>query len=369
MFYAINCNSARTEGRSGDQPVPYQHSHGRLLTTVETLLIVLLLQAALVPASAVACYDLTVRDAAFGVPRDVHRLCIMAQADDPAGQALHDRLAGWFETRGASLNVELVNVVADDPEVRWDEYGIPSAPPSLPVVVLAGSRHLEQRGFYIDHWEPGPTSDDFEAIRTSPARERIRAEVVRKLAVLLYVPGTDTDTGSAEPVLDAVVSRWSRTLPLGLSIVRVDRADERERVLLSFTGVRDQGPDWVAVAFGRGKIMPPLEGTNITEPRLDELITLVAGECTCLRPPATLGVDIPMMWDDEDDAGVVPLRTGVGSSQLAWSSPAEFTSPPVRQRTLAPAAWTLAALVLAIGLGTLATVLLRNRGRIAPARN
>jgi hypothetical protein len=328
-----------------------------------------LVRGTLFPASAVACYDLTVRDTAFGVPRDVHRLCVMAQADDPAGQTLRGQLADWFETHGASLNVELVEVVADDPEVRWDEYGIPSAPPSLPVVVLAGSRYRERRGFYIDHWEPGPTTDDFDAIRTSPARERIRSEVMRNLAVLLYVPGTDADAGSAEPVLDAVVKRWSRRLPLGLSIVRVDRADERERVLLSFIGVREQGPDWVAVVFGRGKIMPPLQGPDITEPRLDELITLAAGECTCLRHPSSMGVDIPMMWDEKNDAGVVPLRTGIGDLELAWGDPAQLGVRTTQQHALAATAWTLGALVLAVGLGTLATVLLRNRGRVAPARN
>jgi len=369
LLYAMNRNSA-TKEKCADEPTGrYGPWYGRAFLRGSILLTVGLVRGALFPASAAACYDLTVRDAAFGVPRDVHHLCVMAPADDPAGQALHDQLADWFETRGASLNVELVNVVADDPAVRWDEYGIPSAPPSLPVVVLAGSRYMERRGFYIDHWEPGPTADDFEAIRTSPARERIRSEVVRRLAVLLYVPGTDAGAGGAEGVLDAVVKRWSRRLPLGLSIVRVDRADDRERVLLSFIGAGEAGPDWVAVVFGRGKIMPPLEGADITEARLDELITLVAGECTCLRPPSALGVDIPMMWDEKNDAAVIPLRTGVGNARLPWDDSAEFGTPSVQRRTLVAAAWTIGALVLAVGLGTVATILLRNRERVAPVRN
>jgi hypothetical protein len=293
----------------------------------------------------------------------------MVQADDPAGQAIQDRVTHWFETRASSLNLKLVNVVADDPEVPWDEYGVPSAPPSLPVVVLAGSRYKERRGFYIDHWEPGPTDDDLDAIRTSPARERLRSELARNLAVLLYVPGTDADAGRAEPVLKAVVKQWSRTLPLGLSIVRVERSDDRERVLLSFTGAGQQGTDWVAVVFGRGKIMPPLEGSDITEPRLDDLITSAAGECTCLRHPSSMGVDIPMMWDETNDAAVVPLRTGVGNLELAWGDPAQLGVPTMQRRAFAAVTWTLAALALSVGLGTVATIRLRNRGRVAPVRN
>jgi hypothetical protein len=313
--------------------------------------------------AASACEDATVRDAAFTEPRDVHRLCVMAGADDPAGQELYDRLDTWFKTSGTDLNLELVRVDADDPAVRWEEYGIPSAPPSLPVTVLAGSRYTERRRFFIDYWEPGPAPETLEPMFTSPARDDIRQEVVGKLAVLLYFPGTDGDAGSAEPVLDAVVNRWSAEVPLGVSVVRVDRSDERERLLLSFTGIEKQGPDWVAVVFGRGKLMPFIGGSEITEDRLNEQIASLIEECTCLRHPSTLGVDIPMRWNESDDSAVVRLRASGDRVNAGFDDPlaADLAGSSIGRRVMTGAMWTFAGLVLTVVIGTGATLLIRNR--------
>jgi len=329
----------------------------------------MLLSGLFVPAVS-ACEDATVRDAAFAESRDVHRLCVMARPDDPPGEQLYDRLDAWFKTSGTNLNVELVRVDADDPAVRWDEYGIPSAPPSLPVTVLAGSRYTERQRFFIDYWEPGPTLENLEHMSTSPARAAIREDVVRKLAVLLYFPGTDGDAGSAEPVLDAVVKHWSREAPLSLSVVRVDRADERERLLLSFTGIEKQGPDWVAVVFGRGKLMPFLEGPEITEAGLNELIASLAQECTCLRPPSRLGVDIPMRWDESDDCAVMQLRASGDGADGLLDDPlaADLAGSSIVQRIMPAAIWTLAALFLTVVVGTWAIIWIRNRRVAGPFR-
>ncbi len=320
-------------------------------------------------ATASACEDVTVRDAAFTESRDVHRLCIIADAEDSAGEALYDRLDGWFKTSGAALNVELMRVDADDQEVRWDEYGIPSVPPSLPVTVLAGSRYTERRRFFVDYWEPGPTLEDLESMSTSPARDAMRTELVRRVAVLLYIPGTNGDAGSAEQVLDAVVKRWSGEVPLGLSVVRLDRSDERERLLVSFTGVKEQGADWVAVVFGKGKLMPFLEGPEITEAGLNELIMSLVEECTCLRPPSSLGVDIPMTWDENDDSALVRLRASGDGADIAWgtSSPDPAASSIVR-RVMTTATWTFAGLALAVIVGTATTLWVRNRAGAGPFR-
>ena len=255
-----------------------------------------------------AC-DTTVRDAAYEDPRDVHRLCVMGKSGDPSTRHLGEELVNWLGSAGSGLNLELIHVSVDDPNARWTDYGIPSAPPSWPVVVLAGRRTLDRTSFFIDHWEPGPTDAELERLRTSPARERIRQEVGRRLALLLYVRGTDPTAGAAEKVLESTVNAWGKKEPAGLEIVRVDRADQRERLLLSFIGAPPSGPDWVAVVFGRGKLMPPLQGPEITESRLDELLQALVGECTCLRSPASMGVDLLMLWDEALDRRVVKLRT------------------------------------------------------------
>jgi hypothetical protein len=333
-------------------------------------LTLLVLLSGLFAADALACKDVTVRDAAFTESRDVHRLCLLAAADDPAGEELYNRLDGWFGTSGTSLNVELVRVDADSPDVAWEEYGIPSAPPSLPVAVLAGSRYADRRRFFIDYWEPGPNLDDLESMSTSPARDAMRTELVSRVAVLLYIPGTNGDVGSAEPVLDAVVKRWSSEVPLGLSVVRVDRSDDRERLLLSFTGVKEQGPDWVAVVFGRGKLMPFLEGSGVTEARLNEFIASVVEGCTCLRPPSSLGVDIPMTWDESDDSAVVRLRASGDGADTGWgnSSTADLAGSSIVRRIMPAAMWTFAALAVAVTIGTGTIIWIRNRADSRPFR-
>jgi len=85
--------------------------------------------AAVLSPVASAC-GTSVRDASFGVPRDVHRLCVIGDATDGSANADYESLAPWLEGPGAGLNLELVRVNADDPEVNWEEHAIPSAPPS-----------------------------------------------------------------------------------------------------------------------------------------------------------------------------------------------------------------------------------------------
>ena len=92
------------------------------------------LTVAIVLATAIpvhAC-DFLVRDAAFRAERDVHRLCLMAAADEPAAEQIASDLTAWLTSDAADLNVQLERVDVDDPAVEWSRYGIPSAPPSTP---------------------------------------------------------------------------------------------------------------------------------------------------------------------------------------------------------------------------------------------
>ena len=255
-----------------------------------------------------ACVDVTVRDAAFSESRDIHRICVIGNTNDPKSLEIFDLLEFWFNTSGTGLNIELLHVNADEPNVHWEEYGIPSAPPSLPVVVLAGSRNNERKRFFIDYWVPFPSVEDLKILKTSPAREAIQRESVRRIAVLLYIPGSDSKAGSARDVLDSVVQTWSQRDSLDICIVQVSRTDGRERLLLSFTGVEKSEKDWVGVIFGRGKLMAPLEGEEITEVRLNEKIETLMGECTCLISASILGVDIPVVWDQNLDDSLLALR-------------------------------------------------------------
>ncbi len=322
-------------------------------TSIKVPVVLLLATIFVFAPEAPACFDLTVRDAAFEEPREMHLLGVMSAAGDPAGEKIFLRLEQWLSESGQKLNIELHRVDTDDPDAPWKDYGIPSAPPVLPVVVLAGkgSASMGRPNFLVDHWEPGPSDDDLEMLKSSPAREAIRDEIGQRLAVLVHVPGNDNQDNSVADVIASVVKTWSQREPLGVSVVRVDRSDKRERLLLSFMGVSRTGPDWVGVVFGRGKLMTPLRGQEITEESLNTMFETLIGECSCLQSPAALGIDIPMDWDEACDESVVALR----SSDILTGSVAGTGG------ILATTLWTLGGLVVLVGLATVLIMRSKNR--------
>jgi hypothetical protein len=294
------------------------------------------------PDRTAACDSTSVRDGAFGEPRSVHLLGVMARAGDPAGEKIYANLDEWCKKDGQNLNLELRRVDPDDPEIRWEDYGIPSCPPSLPVTVLAGKGSLGRANFLIYHWEPGPSAQDLEILKTSPAREKIREEAVRRLAVLIHVPASEGDPSGAGDILSRVARAWSAREPMGVAVITVDRDDRNERLLLSFMGVKGQGLDCAAVVFGRGKMMVPLKGEEISEAALNNQLETLVGRCTCLQSPASLGVDIPLVWEPAHDLAVVPLR-GAGVTQSATGG---------TKQIMFAALWTLGGIILLAGLAT-----------------
>ena len=252
--------------------------------------------------SAAACNSGSVRDAAFQAKRDMHRLCVFTTSKDSQGDAIYERLRSWLETDGQQLNVVLERVNADDPSVRWDEYGIPGQPPSLPVVALIGLMPTTpRRPFVIDHWEPTLSDADLAALKASPARDEVKRTIADVWAVLVYSPGANAEQSKAG-VLKAVEKQWDTEHAPGISIARLDRIDPRERTLRSFVGIEPTGPDWVGVVFGRGTLLaPPLQGDDITESNLNRLLTGLTIPCTCLQQSMTLGLGLPMTWEPELD--------------------------------------------------------------------
>ncbi len=310
-------------------------------------------------ALAGAC-EITVRDSSFQAVRDVHRLCLMIKKGDDSAQALQQRLTAWLEGQGGKLNLELTSVDVDDPQVRWEEYGIPSPPPSVPVVVLVGRDHAGGRNFVIDYWEPGPSSEALETLASSPLREAISQELCRRVAVILHAPATGSGATPADSAvqqtLDEIVAQWSTGDGLGVSVIRVDRTDLRERTLLRFIGLPPDGPDWVGVVFGQGKLMtPPLVGSEISVDRLNQLLEQLGQDCSCPKPSPTLGVDPPRAWHDALDESVVlmqPLEEAAASvlnalgSQRGNNDDERLDAP--ESSLVAMAFWTVGALVAVV---------------------
>jgi hypothetical protein len=337
------------------------HDRMRLFTALALLTVL----AGLHPAWA--CDSGTVRDAAFEAERDVHILCVIGDTSDEAVDALFDRLDTWRRDRASELNVEVQRLNADDPDVPWQDYGMPSAPPNLPVVALIGLFPSPRRPFVIDHWEPGPGDDALTALLTSPAREAMKGEIVDSWAVLLYSPGPDSDQEKVKGVMDAVSEKWAEEQPPGVAIVTFDRNDPAEALLRVFTGIAPTDPDWVGVVFGRGKLMaPPLMGDDITEGFLNQLLGNLTAECTCLQDATSLGLDIPMTWEAGLDAMVAPLGDPGGYVEIPIEDRLEAIAqaeiPDEERGMLATAALTGGIAAAAVLGAVIAMVLKRKRG-------
>lgn len=287
--------------------------------------------------TAWGCGSGTVRDAGFQGRRDMHRLCLFSEEDDVEAAALAARLSGWLEAAGHGLNVQFERVDVEDASVSWrTDYGIPSAPPSLPAVALVGLFPSPRRAFVIDHWGAELSDGDLAVLAGSPARDAIAEHIVDAWAVLLYSPalgGSDAKDARVEQVLAAVGARWAREQPPGVSVVRFDRSDPRERILSSFVGLAASDPGWLGVVYGRGKLMaPPLRGEEISETHINQLLERLAVPCTCLQDSLVLGLDIPMAWDAALDArvaattpteGYVEVTLGAQLAELETEVPNE----------------------------------------------
>ena len=253
-----------------------------------------------------ACEDATVRDAAFlEKERDRHFLCTVGEADGERGRRIHEELERWQNASAPTLNVETIFLAIDDAEVDWTAYGLPSAPPTSPAVFLSGRHTHEKRVFFVDFWDPKPKDTDLATLLSSPVWEAIQRDIRDRFAVVLYAPGTED--GSARSMLESVETQWKERGPLELSVLTLDRAKPEERLLVSFLGLKPDGPDWIGVIFGRGKLMNPLLGDAISEGELLAQLELLTTPCTCLRSPGEFGVDIPMTWDPAWDETVVQL--------------------------------------------------------------
>lgn len=103
-----------------------------------------------------------------------------------------------------------------------------------------------------------------------------------------------------------------------IAILRLDRADPRERTLVRFGQIPESGPDWVGVFAGPGKMMiPPMKGEQITEKNLVAHLDQLAGKCTCRVSVRDMGVDVPMQWPERDSAKVPSRRSTSRKSTFA----------------------------------------------------
>ncbi len=320
-----------------------------------TLILATLLLAG--EAAVWACNSGTVRDAAFQGKRDTHRLCVMGNKGDAEADAIYTRLNQWYLENKDGFNLRVERVIADDPEIRWERYGLPSAPPSFPVTVLVGISLFLQQAFLIEHWEPAPEDNALAALRSTPSLETAKQHLVDVWAVVLYARGSGEGAGQGYAVLERAVKRWETEHAPGIRLVPLERTDPREKILCSFAGIKPDGPDWAGILFGRGRLMgPPLQGADITEENADRLLKSLTVPCTCLQESIALGIDVPLVWEPRLDEKFASLEAaaGHGYKEISFDAQAEAMAAEVPNEEGRKLLWAALAPVGAAALLALA---------------
>lgn len=276
------------------------------------------------------CEETTVRLAAFQIPRDEHVFCVVSRPGDAEAGSTVKKLQAWVEEYSGNLNIAVEHLTTDRP-VAWRDYGMPSAPPALPVTVLVGRQSIGMHAFVVDHWEPAPTATELAAIAESPVREQVRKSVVAHEALVLFSPGANGD-GTGREAISAFLDGKKEDDARSFTLIEFDRSQPEERLLTRFAGLRPEDPDWAALVFGRAKLMaPPLVGAELTKENLNALADRLNAPCTCLESPASLGIDLPLVWDPELDTIAVP-KAPLQYSETGYEQTAaiqELAEPPL----------------------------------------
>jgi hypothetical protein len=181
---------------------------------------------------------------------------------------------------------------------------------------------------------------------------------------------------------DQLVDEAGRPLRLAFSVLRVDRSDSAEQLLVRMLlNTEDDLParsdPMVFAVFGRGRVLPALVGAGITPGNVEETADFLVGPCSCQVKRDNPGVDLLMVVDW--GAGVSPPPEPVGSAPApgggvvpipAPAAPPPATPPPAPEPapTAAPPVWPRYALFAGIGVAAATalvtgTMLLRGRRR------
>jgi hypothetical protein len=170
-----------------------------------------------------------------------------------------------------------------------------------------------------------------EAAKDAAAEERLRAELRRLEKELKLPPRTSAPE-------DQVVGEAERPLQLAFSVLRVERADLAEEVLVRMLlnteeDLPGRADPMVFPAFGRGRVLPALVGAGITSGNIEDAAAFLIGPCSCQVKRDNPGVDLLLTADwgpaatNPAAAPLVPAGTVVPIPRAA-PAPAPTPEPP-----------------------------------------
>jgi len=277
-----------------------------------------------------------IRDSGYIVhePRPFH-LYVFVDHTAPGSAELSQRVHKAAATEFADANVELklVPVEAGEPTDAVAYYQRAGSP-KLPAAVLVSARDdvLLLPGFGAAWSNERSLRQALRRVASSPARQRIIANLVRPWCVVLLGVGTEGAAAkgaesligeSIESVRETVEKADQRRLSLPY-VLRVSLRDPNERALLWSLGLldADRNAPRVAVLFGRGRRLGPvLKGAQLTPTKLSHLLWLLGQNCTCTSDPAwLLGPVAPLVWPRRQAQQVASMLGFDPNSPMAFST-------------------------------------------------
>jgi hypothetical protein len=168
-----------------------------------------------------------------------------------------------------------------------------------------------------------------DAAKDAAAETRLRAELQRLEKELKLPPRTPAPE-------DQVVGEVERPLRLAFSVIRVERSDPAEEVLVRMLlnteeDLPGRADPMVFPAFGRGRVLPALVGAGITPANIEDAAAFLVGPCSCQVKRDNPGVDLLLTADwgpAATNTAAAPLVAAGTVVPIPRAAPAPAPEPP-----------------------------------------
>jgi len=253
----------------------------------------------------------TIREIGFSdIGSNIYQLFFFTNSQTPEEQVLSLRKFSNLQLRDTNVRLEIINVDENESSdglkflFQYDIQTFPSV-----VFVSPGGESM----FYSLASEGQSLSASswvlFENLVSSAVREDMVRKLVRSYGVVLLIEGSDREENrrvknTAREAVKAITESLNQmpkvvNEPPEILVIPYNKVDE-EKILLFSLGITEKNKydTHIAIVYGRGRLAGPvLEGEQINNVRLYNLLTLVGADCECgIDNSWIIGEMIPLRW-------------------------------------------------------------------------
>ena len=262
----------------------------------------------------------SVRDVGFAdIESTPYRLYCFIQEGTPENLVSTFRQISYTTFMDSNVEVEIINVdkQKEHPAMEyfhfWEIQSFPAA-----ILVSPKGRSLVLPIFVPNKPFKETVWSSLESAVFSPKREEILEHIVKAYCVVILIEGEDTDENkrvhktvdTAIRKIDRIMSQLPKHIDEPPHIIVISRElVSQEKILLWSLDMNENevNEPCVAVLYGRGRrIGPLLEGEQITESGLFNILLVIGLSCDCgLDERWTRGTLLPLRWGEKMQSDVV----------------------------------------------------------------